>query len=134
MRKYTFALLGLFMAATVFTTSCRKLHREEDMGDTVAASMFEPADTHVVKTAKSKKAAVVKDSANLYYIGFGSTHELLQLVSYPSRRDTLAFGKARRLRVNGSADYDHIVRPTFFVLKSGDSIVSRLDEWKPAQP
>lgn len=134
MRKYTFALLSFFMAATVLTTSCRQLHREENMSDTVAASLFEPADTSIAQAKTAKKKVVVRDSVGLYYIGFGSTHELLQLVSYPSRRDTLVFSKARHLRVNGNADYDHIVHPTFFVLKTGDSIVSRLDEWKPIQP
>ena len=72
--------------------------------------------------------AVTHDSADIFYVGDGSTKHLLQLVSYPSRRDTLLLGKAVHLRVRGNADFGHVIRVGFFHLPTGDSIVKTIDE------
>ncbi len=102
-----------------------------DLGDTVDAKYFEP------KVIKKKPVAQVdslaKDSIDIFYIGDGSTKANLQLVSYPSRRDTFLYSKAKHIEVNGSADFGHVMRATFYQLKSGDSIVARLDEIKLAE-
>lgn len=120
--------------ATTFittTTSC-KFAPDQNNGDTVAASEFYPEDTaalHAKKTAKTaaaKKAIV--DSVGMYYIGSGSTKEHIELVSYPSRRDTLIYGKTRHVKVKGCADIDHVVRVQFYLLNGKDSLVKYVEE------
>ena len=96
----------LFIAACIVAagfalTSCR-FASSPNLGDTVAASVFEPADTALINKKARAKAAdttFVADSVGLYYIGSGSTREFIQLVSYPSRRDTTVYGKTRHIRV-----------------------------------
>lgn len=92
----------LFMASAM--TGCRFAKSYED-GDTVAASVFEPEDTTIAaakrRHAAAKAAAIVKDSADIYYVGDGSNRQFLQLVSYPSKRDTLVYGKTRHVKVKG---------------------------------
>ena len=73
-----------------FTVSC-KMRPEQDLGDTIPESVFWPQQP---KPRPVAKVAVVRDSADIFYVGDGSTPALLQLVSYPSRRDTIMAGKA----------------------------------------
>lgn len=117
-------------AAIGVTTGCRFAH-EEPLGDTVAASVFAPKDTAAInKKKKAKIAAVVKDSADVFYIGGGSDRQTLQLLSYPSRRDTFSYGKTAHIEVEGSADTGRVVKVAFYVLPSGDSLVSKVMEKK----
>lgn len=123
----------VFVAAAAvcsLTTGCRIPPPCND-GDTVAACEFEPEDTaakaQALRAAKAKQAAV-KDSVGLYYIGEGSTRTHLQLVSYPSRRDTVVYGKTLHVRVKGSADFGKVVRVQFYLLNGKDSLVSGVEE------
>lgn len=130
-------LFAFVMTAVMMMNTGCKMAPKEHLGDTVAASVFYPADTsavHARRQAVQQAQASVKDSADLFIIGSESSRELLQLVSYPSRRDTMFYGKSRHLKVQGCADFGHLVRVTFFVLTGGDSIVSRVVEVKPATP
>ncbi len=124
-------IIYITIAATLLTigfTGCR-FAPSQDMGDTVAASVFAPIDTAALNKARLKKAQqMMKDSIGIYYIGDGSNREQLQLVSYPSRRDTLMIGKAKKINVKGSADFGRITRATFVKLETGDSIVTSLEE------
>lgn len=120
--------------ATTFittTTSC-KFAPDQNDGDTVAASEFYPEDTaalHAKKTAKTAAAQkAIVDSVGMYYIGSGSTKEHIELVSYPSRRDTLIYGKTRHVKVKGCADIDHVVRIQFYLLNGKDSLVKYVEE------
>ena len=128
MRKILY-LLFLATAVGLFPTAC-KMAPSNDPGDTVAASVFAPLDTAAINRrarAKAAKLANAKDSVGIFYIGSGSTKQRLQLVSYPSRRDTLEYGKARHLKRSGSTDVGHVVRVTFWVSK-GDSLVKSVEE------
>lgn len=113
-------------------TSCRFAKSYND-GDTVAASVFEPEDTSTAgRAAKDSVKAVAKaavvDSVGMYYVGSGSTKQFLQLVSYPSKRDTLVYGKTRHVRVKGSADFNNVVRVKFYLLNGKDSLVSAVEQ------
>ena len=86
------AALAATTLITTTSTSCKFAPDQHD-GDTAAASEFYPEDTssaHAKKMAKktAEQAAIV-DSTDIFYIGSGSTKDIIQLVSYPSRRDTL---------------------------------------------
>ena len=117
-------------AAIGVTTGCRFAH-EEPLGDTVAASVFAPKDTAAInKKKKAKVAAIVKDSADVFYIGSGSDRQTLQLLSYPSRRDTFRYGKTAHIKVEGNADTGRVVKVAFYVMPSGDSLVSKVMETK----
>lgn len=119
--------------ATTFvttTTSCKFAPNQND-GDTVAASEFYPEDTaalHAVKAAKVAALNAIVDSMGMFYIGSGSTKEHIELVSYPSRRDTLVYGKTRHVKVKGCADIDHVVRVQFYLLNGKDSLVKYVEE------
>ena len=127
---YIFMVFVAAAAVCSLTTGCRIPPPCED-GDTVAACEFEPEDTaaktRALRAAKAKQAAV-KDSVGLYYIGEGSTRTHLQLVSYPSRRDTVVYGKTLHVRVKGSADFGKVVRVQFYLLNGKDSLVSGVEE------
>ena len=132
--KKIFYLFVAFASVSLASTvvSCRFAHRPVD-GDTVAASVFEPEDTAMLRAkaaAKASKATrAVADSVGMYYIGDGSSRSTLQLVSYPSRRDTVEYGKTRHVKVKGCADIGHVVRVSFRVSKSGkDSLVCAVEE------
>ncbi len=114
--------------ATLFT-SC-KMAPKQDPGDTVAASVFAPIDTaalHRKQRAEQARLRNAKDSINIFYIGAGSTDKKIQLISYPSQRDTLTYSKARHMKRSGSTDAGHIVRVKFYVSR-GDSLVQGLEE------
>ena len=122
------------LAATTFitttSTSCKFAPDQHD-GDTVAASEFYPEDTAAIHAKKTAKMAVVKagkDSVGIYYIGSGSTKDIIQLVSYPSRRDTMIYSKTRHIKVKGNADINHVVRVDYYLLNGKDSLVKYVEE------
>ena len=122
------------LAATTFitttSTSCKFAPDQHD-GDTVAASEFYPEDTaaiHANKKAKMAAMKAIKDSVGIYYIGSGSTKDIIQLISYPSRRDTMTFGKTRHVKVKGNADINHVVRVDYYLLNGKDSLVKYVEE------
>ncbi len=102
----------------------------DNPGDTVAASEFAPPDTAAINRmarAKAAKLAKAKDSVDIFYVGSGSTKQLLQLVSYPSRRDTAEYGKTRHIKRSGNTDVGSIVRVAFWV-SDGDSLVKSVEQ------
>lgn len=126
-------VVATFVATTFITTttSCKFAPNQND-GDTVAASAFYPADTSALHAKKMAKLAAEKnaivDSIGMYYVGSGSNKEHIQLVSYPSRRDTLLYNKTRHVKVKGNADIDHVVRVQFYLLNGKDSLVKSVEE------
>lgn len=121
-----FSLLLLF---AIVPAGCRMAPKDEP-GDTVAASVFAPVDTAALnrKARLAMKKRVAKDSVDIFYIGDGSTHSRLQLVSYPSRRDTVVYGKARRITKKGNADFGHVVRIKLWVSDKQDTLVQSVEE------
>ena len=122
------------LAATTFitttSTSCKFAPDQHD-GDTVAASEFYPEDTSAIHAKKMAKMAAIKtgkDSVGIYYIGSGSTKDIIQLVSYPSRRDTMIYSKTRHIKVKGNADINHVVRVDYYLLNGKDSLVKYVEE------
>lgn len=124
-----FALLPFY----IFTFSSCRIAPKDEPGDTVAASVFAPIDTAVLnrKARAARKAVPVKDSIDIFYVGDGSTKGELQLVSYPSRRDTIVYGKTRHIRRSGNTDFGHVVRVKFWISATGDTLVQRVDELAP---
>lgn len=118
-----------FLFVLGFSTSC-KFAPSQDLGDTVAAEVFEPIDTAVLKQQQKEKMSKAKDSVDIFIIGEGSTRDKLQLISYPSRRDTLLFGKKRPLKVMGNADYGRVVRIGFVRGKNRTKLVKQVEELK----
>ena len=133
MRKILFLLTPIVLALVVgMLASCRFATSHKD-GDTIAASEFEPADTSLVSKRQVKDtinnvAQNVVDSTDIFYVGTGSTRQFLQLVSYPSKRDTLVYGKTLHIKVKGSADFNSIVRVKFYLLNGKDSLVSAVEQ------
>lgn len=128
MRKILF-LSFLVALAGLVPTAC-KMAPSDNPGDTVAASVFAPIDTAAINRkarAKAAKLANAKDSVDIFYIGSGSTKQRLQLVSYPSRRDTVEYGKTRHIKRSGSTDVGSVVRVAFWVSGS-DSLVKSVEE------
>lgn len=132
MKKILYLVAILIATTTLSTTTSCKFAPDQNDGDTVAASVFYPADTatlHAKEAAKHKAALqTIKDSIGMYYIGSGSTKDRIQLVSYPSRRDTIEYGKTRHVKVKGCADIDHVVRVQFYLLNGKDSLVKYVEE------
>ena len=113
-------------------TSCR-FATSYKAGDTIAASELEPADTSLASSRLStdtlkRVAQAVVDSTDIFYVGTGSTKQFLQLVSYPSKRDTLVYGKTLHIKVKGSADFNNVVRVRFYLLNGKDSLVSAVEQ------
>ncbi|HEY9550881.1 MAG TPA: hypothetical protein VIQ97_01225 [Prevotella sp.] len=134
MKKLLFLLIAGMAMSMAFVSSCKYAPKQE-LGDTVAASVFDIYDTARVPSKKPKNTLAVADSVGLFVIGEGSTRQLLQLLSYPSRRDTAAYGKGRHIKVVGSAQIGNVVRAKFYVLPSGDSIVTQVEQVKlPGEP
>ncbi len=118
------------IAAMFASTACRYAH-EDKLGDTVAAINFDPSLAPKPKqptAPDTSKTQPTTDSTDIFIIGDGSTRRTLQLLSYPSKRDTAIFRKAQHIRISGSADYGRVVRVTFFCLPSGDSLVNTVTE------
>lgn len=137
MKKLLYFVAAIVATTTITTATSCKFAPSQDDGDTVAASEFYPEDTtalHAKKVAKNAAAQkAIVDSVGMYYIGSGSSKERLQLVSYPSRRDTLEYGKTRHIKVKGSADIDHVVRVQFYLFNGKDSLVKYVEEVQPNQ-
>lgn len=131
MKKLLYFVAILFATSIVTTTTSCKFAPNENDGDTVAASVFYPEDTTTHAKKQSKNASAQKaivDSVGMYYVGSGSTKDRIQLVSYPSRRDTLLYSKTRHVKVKGNADIDHVVRVDFYLLNGKDSLVKYVEE------
>ena len=112
------AVLAAASFITTMGTSCKFAPDQHD-GDTVAASEFYPIDTSAAHAKKMAKIAAIKngkDSVGIYYVGSNSTKDLIELVSYPSRRDTMMYSKTRHIKVKGNADINHVVRVDFYLL------------------
>lgn len=127
---YFVAALATTSFITTMGTSCKFAPDQHD-GDTVAASEFYPEDTtaiHAKKKAKLAAMKAIKDSVGIYYIGSGSTKDIIQLVSYPSRRDTMIYSKTRHVKVKGNADINHVVRVDYYLLNGKDSLVKYVEE------
>ncbi len=132
MKKLAYIVAAIVAATTSIptTTSC-KFAPEQNDGDTVAASIFYPEDTATIRAKKAKNDSAQKamvDSVGIYYVGSESSKERIQLVSYPSRRDTLIYSKTRHVKVKGNADIDHVVRVDFYLLNGKDSLVKYVEE------
>lgn len=119
----------IFLFVLAFSSSC-KFAPSQDLGDTVAAEVFEPIDTAVLKQQQREKISKAKDSVDFFIIGEGSTRDKLQLISYPSHRDTMLFGKKRPVKVTGSADYGRVVRIVFVLGKDSTKLVKQVEEIK----
>lgn len=131
MKKLVYFVAVLFATITITTTTSCKFAPTQNDGDTVAASVFYPEDTttsHTQKIVKNSTLKAIVDSIGIYYIGSGSTKDRLQLLSYPSRKDTLEYSKTRHVKVKGNADIDHIVRVDFYLLNGKDSLVKYVEE------
>ena len=109
MKKILYFVAALAAASFITTmgTSCKFAPDQHD-GDTVAASG--------------------KDSVGIYYVGSNSTKDLIELVSYPSRRDTMMYSKTRHIKVKGNADINHVVRVDFYLHNGKDSMVKYVEE------
>ena len=132
MKKLLYVVATLVATTFITTTSSCRFAPDQNAGDTVAASECEPVDTtaqHAQKVAqKDSLQKSIVDSVGIYYVGSGSTKDRLQLLSYPSRRDTLEYGKTRHVKVKGSADINHVVRVQFYLLNGKDSLVKYVEE------
>ncbi len=132
MKKILYFVAALAAASFITTTgtSCKFAPDQHD-GDTVAASEFYPIDTSAAHAKKMAKIAAIKngkDSVGIYYVGSNSTKDLLELVSYPSRRDTMMYSKTRHIKVKGNADINHVVRVDFYLHNGKDSLVKYVEE------
>lgn len=131
MKKILYAVAALIATTFITTTTSCKFAPDQNDGDTVAASQFEPEDTTRHARKAAKKDSIMKtivDSVGMYYVGSGSNKDRLQLLSYPSRRDTLEYGKTRHVKVKGNADINHVVRVQFYLLNGKDSLVKYVEE------
>ena len=121
-------LLLLPVTSAFFAGSCR-MAPKDNPGDTVASAEFYPPDTtQINRHRKSDSTAVAQraDSTDVFYVGEGSTRRELQLVSYPSRRDTVVRFKARHIRVEGRADVGSVVRIKLWASHRGDTVVKEV--------
>ena len=115
MKKILYFVAALAAASFITTmgTSCKFAPDQHD-GDTVAASEFYPIDTSAAHAKKMAKIAAIKNG--------------IELVSYPSRRDTMMYSKTRHIKVKGNADINHVVRVDFYLLNGKDSLVKYVEE------
>lgn len=132
MKKLLYLVAALIATTTISTTTSCKFAPNQNDGDTVAASEFYPEDTSALHAKKVIKQDTVQkmivDSVDIFYIGSGSTKSMLQLVSYPSRRDTFMYGKTLHIKIKGNADIDHVVRVQYYLLNGKDSLVKSVEE------
>lgn len=128
MRKILYLCIPV-IAFSLMTTSCRMAPKEE-LGDTVAAKVFEPIDTAALHRKQAAKMKNIKDSTDIFYVGPATDQKSLQLISYPSRRDTLTMGRTRHIKRYGSTDVGNIVRIALWT-KGKDTLVSRIEEYQP---
>lgn len=126
-------LIAACIVAMGFAVASCRFAPSPKLGDMVASSVFEPADTGLINKKTRAKVAdttIVADSVGLYYIGSGSTKQFLQLVSYPSRRDTTVYGKTLHIKVKGSAEINNVVRVKYYLLNGKDSLVKEVEQVK----
>ena len=128
MRKIVYLFIP-FIVLSLMTTSCRMAPKEE-LGDTVAAKVFEPIDTAALHRKRAAEMKNIKDSADIFYVGPATDQKSLQLISYPSRHDTLTRGCTRHIKRLGSTDVGHIVRIELWT-KGKDKLVSKIEEYQP---
>lgn len=128
MRKILYLCIPV-IAFSLMTTSCRMAPKEE-LGDTVSAKVFEPIDTAALHRKQAAKMKNIKDSTDIFYVGPATDQKSLQLISYPSRRDTLTMGRTRHIKRSGSTDVGNIVRIALWT-KGKDTLVSRIEEYQP---
>lgn len=128
MRKIVYLFIP-FIVLSLMTTSCRMAPKEE-LGDTVASRVFEPIDTAALHRKQAAEMKNIKDSADIFYVGPATDQKSLQLISYPSRRDTLTMGRTRHIKRLGSTDVGHIVRIELWT-KGKDKLVSKIEEYQP---
>lgn len=122
MKKAILPIIAIIVAST-FAIGCKMAPSQND-SDTVAASVFEPAQIHQKITKSTVKDSTVQDSSNIFIIGEGSDKNNLQLISYPSRQDTTLYWKSKHIKVKGNADFGQIVRVGFMPINHGDSTVN----------
>ena len=138
MKKLLF-IFACIVAPLCVSTSCR-MAPSDQLGDTLAASVFEPEDT-----TKSLQADVVEpdsaaleeaaralasivDSTDMFVVGAETNRQQIQLLSYPSRRDTTLYGKGLHFKATGSTEPGTLVRVKFYALPSGTRIVTRTEQ------
>ena len=129
----------VLVTASVCSVSCRMAPNEQ-LGDTLAASVFEPEDTmkgrEVVEVEPDSAAleeaaralASIVDSTDIFVVGAETNRQWIQLLSYPSRRDTTLFGKGQHFKATGSTEPGTVVRVKFYALPSGTRIVTRTEQ------
>ena len=91
-----------------------------------AESIHEALGEGQTSGSASSVVAQQPDSIDIFYVGEGSTRHELQLVSYPSRRDTIMRSKARHIRVEGKADFGSVVRIKLWTSQRGDTLVKEV--------
>lgn len=132
MKKLLYVVAAIVATTMGISTSSCKFAPNQNDGDTVAASEFYPEEPIVKCSMKADSDTVdmenIVDSVGMYYIGSGSTKELIELVSFPSRRDTFLYSKTRHIRVKGCADIGHVVRVQYYLLNGKDSLVKYVEE------
>lgn len=132
MKKLLYAVAAIVASTMGIATSSCKFAPSQNDGDTVAASEFYPEEPTMKDSMKTNSGTVdiknIVDSAGMYYIGSGSTKELIELVSFPSRRDTFLYSKTRHIKVKGNADIGHVVRVQYYLLNGKDSLVKYVEE------
>ncbi len=135
MKKIIYAAMAIPMAALLSTAYSCRMAPQDNPGDTVAAAVFEPREYEksvATDTTTTDSVAEGPDSIDIFYVGDGSTADRLQLVSYPSQRDTAVYTKGQHIKVSGNADVGHAVRVRFWVTEKGDSLVTRAEEFLPS--
>ncbi len=129
MRKILYIVLSL-PALSMMTAAC-KMAPKEELGDTVAATVFAPIDTAALHRKQAAEKKNIKDSTDIFYVGPASDRKNLQLISYPSRRDTIILGRTRHVKRSGSTDVGHVVRIALWT-QGKDTLVSKMEEFLPA--
>lgn len=118
------ALLGLPL--TVLLAACdrpKATNPDLVLGDTVPASVFEPRDS---ADGHERKAAI--DSTNIFTIGEATAMHTVQLVSYPSAKDTLLLPKADNIKVENSLEVGKVCRVEFGI-QQGTRVVTRIADY-----
>lgn len=134
MKKAILPIIALIIASA-FATGCKMAPSQND-GDTVPASVFAPAQVHKKVAKTAVQDSTVQDSTDIFIVGEGSDKNNLQLISYPSRRDTTLYWKGKHIQVKGNADFGHVVRVVLTPINHGDStvnIVTSVEEYKIAE-
>lgn len=113
------------LTMTAFLTGCdrpKAVNPDLVLGDTVPASVFEPRDS-----ADGFEKNNDADSAGVFTIGEGTDGSSLQLISWPSGRDTAVVARAAHMEREGGQTFGvgAVCRVTFGE-EGGRKVVSRL--------